>query len=109
MFGVEVGGAESHLRLLEDGLFRLSNATNLIIFYEEVPVLGLSVPVDLLLQTLIRFSFSQHLIVRVGHAVIAGLPGVIRGGFVKVVLGLSNDLVKRLLALLVHEVIGRFF
>ena len=65
MFGVEVCGAEGHLGFFEDGLLRLSDAANLIIFHEQVPVSSLSVPVDLLLQTLIRFSFGQHLIVGV--------------------------------------------
>ena len=65
VFGVEVRGAEGHLGFFEDGLLRLSDAANLIIFHEQVPVCSLSVPVDLLLQTLIRFPFGQHLIVGV--------------------------------------------
>ena len=64
MFGVKVCGAEGHLGFFEDGLLRLSDAT-LIIFHKQVPVCSLSVPVDLLLQTLIRLSFGQHLIVRI--------------------------------------------
>ena len=74
VFGVEVCGAEGHLRLLEDGLFWLPDVADLIVFHEKVSVCCLSMPIDLLLQTLIRFSLGQHLIIRVGHAVIAGLP-----------------------------------
>ena len=90
---VEVCGAESHLRLLKDGLLRLSDATDLIIFDEEVPMLGLAVPIDLLLQALIRFAFSHHLVIRVGHTVIAGLPLALRRGLVKVVLCFSDEVI----------------
>ena len=93
MFCVEVCGAEGHLRLLKDGLLRLSDATDLIIFDEEVPMLGLAVPIDLLLQALIRFAFSHHLVIRVGHTVIAGLPLTLRCGLVKVVLCFADEVI----------------
>lgn len=79
---VEVGGAEGHLRLAEDGLLVVGGArADLVVLDEKVPVLVLAMPVvHFLLQAfdgllLVGPLGDGHEIAGVGHAVVARLPG----------------------------------
>ena len=101
---VEIGGAEGHLGLSEDGLLVIGGARpDLMVLNEQVPMLVLSMPVVHFLLQAFNWLWllllvggvgplrDGHEVARVGHAVVAGLPGAHAlgslGDLVEVVLG----------------------
>ena len=93
MILIKVAGAERHLRFSENGLLLLATRADLVVIYEEVSVLVLTMSiVYFLLQALdwllVRPLVDCHEVAWMGQAVIAWLPrtATLSWDFIKIIL-----------------------
>ena len=89
---VKISRAQSHLRLFEDIVLFLKT-THLMVFNEQISMLGLSMPtIDFLLEAH-HWLVDSHQIVRLRHAVVTRFPrtAIVCWCLIEVILGVSHN------------------